>query len=146
MKHITTVARVLLGLIFVVFSLNFFFHFLPAQPPPPASAMALLGGLVSSKMLAVVKTIELVAGVALLANRFVPLALTLLAPIVVAIAIVHVTVLPSGVAMAVALVAIEAFLAWSYRSAFAPMLRAKVAADPLTGPAEELGVHAPSPA
>lgn len=136
MNRITPVARVLLGLIFVVFSLNYFAHFLPAQPPPPASAMALLGGLVASKMLAVVKTIELAAGLALLANRFVPLALTLLAPIVVAITIVHVNVLPSGLGMAVALVALEAFLAWGYRSAFAPMLRAKAAAEPLVGTAE----------
>ncbi len=134
MKRITQVARVLLGLVFVVFSLNYFVRFLPAQPPPPASAMALLGGLVASKMLAVVKAIELAAGIALLANRFVPLALTLLAPIVVAITIVHVTVLPSGLGMAVFLVAVEAFLAWSYRAAFAPMLRARVAADPLEAP------------
>lgn len=121
-----TVARVALGLVFVVFGLNFFFNFLPAQPPPPEKALPFLGGLMASGYIfPVIKVIEVAAGVALLSNRFVPLALTLLAPLIVNIALIHVLLVPSY-GMAVVLVALELYLAYSYRAAFAPMLRARV--------------------
>ena len=136
MKFVAPIARILLGLAFVVFSLNYFHPFLPPQPPPPPEALAVLGGLVTSKILTVVKVLELLAGIALLGNRFVPLAATILAPIIIAITIVHVTVLPSGLPLAVVLIALELVVAWSYRSAFAPMLRAKVAPDTAASRAE----------
>jgi hypothetical protein len=58
----------------------------------------------------------------LLANRFVPLALTLLAPVIVNIILFHVFLAPSGIPMAVVVVAVELFLAWAYRGAFRSML------------------------
>lgn len=126
-KHAPTVARLLLGLVFLVFGLNYFVPFLPAQPMPPERALAFLGGLeASGYVLPLIKAIEVAAGVALLANRFVPLALALLAPIIVNIVAVH-TVLMPAYPLAGGLLALELFLAWSYRAAFAPMLRARVA-------------------
>jgi hypothetical protein len=119
------VARTLLGLVFFVFGLNFFLNFLP-QPPPPKEALPFFDGLTSSGyVFPVIKALEVAAGLALLTNRFVPLALTVLAPILINIAGVHFVLVPEPV-MPIILLALELYLAWSYRAAFAPMLRARV--------------------
>jgi putative oxidoreductase len=120
------VARILLGLAFTVFGVNFFLHFLP-QPAPPADAGAFLGALVGGKILSVIKVVEIASGLALLGNRFVPLALTLLAPVEIGILLYHAVFDPSGLPVILVLVALTAYLARAYRSAFAPMLRAEVA-------------------
>ena len=121
------VARVALGLVFFVFGLQYFLHFLPAPPAPPEGALAFLEGLTAAGyVFPLIKVIEIAAGVALLANRFVPLALTLLAPIIVNIAAFHFLLAPSY-PLPIAILALELFLAWSYRAAFLPMLRAHVA-------------------
>jgi putative oxidoreductase len=131
-KIISLVARTLLGLVFFVFGLNGFLHFLPA-PPLPGDAGAFLGALFGSGyMLVLLKGTEVAAGALLLTNRFVPLALALLAPIIVNIAAFHFRYTPTQVGMSVFLVALELFLAWSYRDAFAPMLKARV--EPSTNP------------
>jgi hypothetical protein len=131
MRHIAPISRVLLGLVFLVFAANFFVPFLPAQPPPPAEAMAFAGALYTSKLLTFVKLIEIVAAIALLTNRFVPLALAVLAPIIVGIVFFHVMLAPAGLVIALGILALELVLAWSYRGAFLPMLRAKVAPEPV---------------
>jgi len=131
---IPLVARTLLGLAFTVFGLNFYLHFLP-QPAPPPHAGAFLGALVAGKILSVTKPIEIASGLALLGNRFVPLALTLLAPIEIGILTYHGVFDPSGLPVIAVLIALTIYLAWAYRAAFAPMLRARVepvAADPIT--------------
>ena len=69
----------------------------------------------------VVKVIELVAGAALIAGQFVPLALTLLAPIVINIVLFHLVLVPNY-GLVVFMLALEIFVAWSYRGAFRPML------------------------
>jgi hypothetical protein len=125
MRTLTLVARNLLGLAFVFFGLNYFLGFLP-QPPPEPAAGAFLGALVTGKVLALAKGIEIVAGLALLGNRFVPLALTLLAPILVNINLFHIVYAPAGLPLTLGLVAIELYLAWVYRAAFRPMLQARV--------------------
>jgi hypothetical protein len=132
-SKILVVARVLLGLAFTVFGLNFFLHFLP-QPPPPPEAGVFLGALFAGKIFSIIKPIEIAAGLALLGNRFVPLALTLLAPIEIGILAFHGVFEPSGLPIVLVLVALTVFLAWSYRAAFAPMLHARVeptAAEPV---------------
>lgn len=128
MHRITPLARILLGLAFTAFGLNYFVPFLPMpDAPPPPAALQFLGAFVGSGFLALVKGIEIAAGLALLANRFVPLALALLAPVLVGITAFHALLAPAGIAVPIALVALELVLAWSYRGAFAPMLRARVA-------------------
>ena len=131
----STAARILLGLAFVVFSLNYFVPFLPAPSPPPPEAGAFLGAFVSSHFLTLVKAIELACGLLLLANRFVPLALALLAPILVGITAFHALLEPSGLPIPVVLVALELVLARAYRQAFAPMLQPRNTAAPLRGAA-----------
>ena len=126
MRTLTLVVRSLLGLAFVFFGLNYFFGFLPAKPPEDPAAGVFLGALVSGKVLGLAKAIEVVAGLALLSNRFVPLALALLAPILVNINLFHIVFAPAGLPLTLGLVALELYLAWAYRGAFLPMLQARV--------------------
>ncbi len=118
-----TAARILFGLIFFVFGLNGFLQFMP-MPPHPEAADAFLGALAATGyMFPLIKGTEVVAGLLLLGGRFVPLALVLLAPIIVNIAFFHTMLAPNPV-MVVALLAIEIYLAWVYRDAFRGVLDA----------------------
>jgi uncharacterized membrane protein YphA (DoxX/SURF4 family) len=124
-KHLPTAARLFLGLVFTVFGLNFFLNFLPAPPPPPAAApfaAALFG---SGFLFPLLKTTEVVAGLLLLSGRFVPLALAVLAPIVINIVGFHLFLAPAGLSLALAVLLAEIYLAWTYRAAYAPMLKAR---------------------
>lgn len=140
MTKAVTAARVLLGLIFFVFGLNGFLHFIP-QPPMSGPPADFIGALIASGYLfALLKATEITAGALLLAGRFVPLALTLLAPVIVNIVAFHAFLAPSGLPMPIVVLAAEIFLAYSYRSAFAPMLRARVAPDAaVAGPRADVG-------
>jgi uncharacterized membrane protein YphA (DoxX/SURF4 family) len=122
-------ARILLGLVFTVFGLNGFLHFLPQPPmsgPPAEFAGALMA---TGYMFPLIKGTEVVSGLLLLSGRFVPLALTLLAPVIVNIVGFHAFLAPSGIVLPLLVVALEVSVAWSYRSAFRPMLRARVEPD-----------------
>lgn len=126
-KYLPTAARLFLGLVFTTFGLNFFLHFLPT-PAPDARAAAFAGALFSSGYLfPLLKATEVVAGLLLLANRFVPLSLAVLAPIVVNVVGFHLFLAPAGLPLVVAVLVAELYLAWTYRAAFAPMLRARTA-------------------
>lgn len=126
MQKIFLAARLLLGLIFVVFGLNFFLHFIPMPPPGPQEAQDFLGALFKvGYMFPIIKVLEIVFGLALLAGIFVPLALIVLAPIVVNIALVHFILDRSGAPMAALLIVLMLVVAWAYRASFTPILKAK---------------------
>jgi uncharacterized membrane protein YphA (DoxX/SURF4 family) len=124
-RHLPTAARLFLGLAFTVFGLNFFLHFLPTPPSPPGAASFAGALFASGYFFPLLKTTEVLAGVLLLSGRFVPLALAVLAPIVVNIVGFHLVLAPSGSPLALAVLAAELYLAWTYRAAFAPMLQAR---------------------
>ena len=118
-------ARILLGLVFFVFGLNGFLHFIP-MPPPQGKAAQFMGGLAATGyLIPLLFGVQVIAGAALLVRRFVPLALILLAPIIVNIVLFHVFLEPSGLPLALFVLALEIFLAWSYRAAFRPVLHAR---------------------
>jgi uncharacterized membrane protein YphA (DoxX/SURF4 family) len=122
MSRIVPVARILLGLVFFVFGLNGFFHFLP-MPPLAERPGAFMGALAATGyMFPLIKATEVVASVLLLSGRFVPLALLLLAPVLVNIAAFHIFLTPGEAGMSAVLVAITAFLAWSYRDSYRGVL------------------------
>jgi uncharacterized membrane protein YphA (DoxX/SURF4 family) len=124
-SKLPTVARFLLGGMFVFSGLNGFFQFAP-MPPMPTGAGALLGAFVGSGyLIPLIKGTELLAGALLLSGRFVPLALTILAPVLVNIVAFHATLAPAGLAVPVVLTALEAYLAYQHRAVFAPLLHAK---------------------
>jgi uncharacterized membrane protein YphA (DoxX/SURF4 family) len=124
--YIPAVARVLLGLVFFVFGLNGFLHFIP-QPAPPQPAMAFFGALLATGyMLPLIMGTQVLVGLLLLLNRWVPLALAMIAPIIVNIVAFHLALAPSGLPLASAVLVLELTLAWSYRKAFHPMLAQRV--------------------
>lgn len=120
------VARVLLGLPFLVFGLNHFLNFMPMSPPPdlPENAVKFTTALYASGYLDVVKVLEVVGGVILLSGRFVPLGVTILTPVAVNILLTEV-VLMGKPGLGVVLVGLCIFLVWAYRSHFAPVFAAK---------------------
>jgi uncharacterized membrane protein YphA (DoxX/SURF4 family) len=120
------VIRLLLGLMFFVFGLNGFLNFLPQPQGIPAGAAAFGGALAATGyMFPLIKGTEVLAGLLLLSNRFVPLALVLLAPIVVNIVAFHLVLAPAGSAVALVALALELFLAWSYRDSYRSVLAAR---------------------
>ncbi|MEO1082760.1 MAG: DoxX family membrane protein [Acidobacteriota bacterium] len=114
-------ARLLLGFIFTVFGINLWLGFLP-QPELNEAATAFFGALSASYLLTFVKVTEVVGGLMLLSGRFVPLALTLLAPIVINILFFHIFLDLAGLPVALFVTALEVFLAWAYRGSFAGVL------------------------
>ena len=78
MKITSTIARYLLGLIFLTFGLNGFLHFIP-MPPPTGVAAQFFGALFVSRFYVVIFLLQIVPTILLLANRYVRLALTVLA-------------------------------------------------------------------
>jgi hypothetical protein len=115
-------ARLLLGGAFLLFGLNGFFQFLP-MPPVPGRAGEFLGALAATGyMFPLIKGTEVAAGALLLTGRFVPLALTLLAPVVVNILAYHAALAPAGLGLPVVLAALGIYLAYAYRASFAGVL------------------------
>ena len=102
MKHVFTAARILLGIIFLVFSANYWLKFIPIPLPVEGSpAAGFMGAIYGSGFLALVKVLQLVSAVLLLSGRYVNLALTLLGPIVVNILLFHVMIKQSDHALSV---------------------------------------------
>src|SRR4029453_8203349 len=123
MKIATIIARILLGLMFVVFGSNFFFNFIPAPPPPAGLAGDYFKVFAASGYMYIVGALQLLSGLLLLIGRFVPLALTILAAMIFNILVFHVLMAPEGLAMAIVVTVLELFLVWSYRDRFEGILR-----------------------
>jgi len=123
MKVLTVIARILLGLIFVLFGSNAFLHFIPMPPPPQGLAGDYVRVFIDSGYVYVVAILQIVGGLLLLIGRFVPLGLTILGPIIVNILIFHALMAPEGFLPAFVVTALELFLVWRYRTAFAGLVR-----------------------
>jgi uncharacterized membrane protein YphA (DoxX/SURF4 family) len=130
-RFLPTVTRLFLGLVFTVFGLNGFFHFLPMPPMAASPAATLVGAFLhSGYLMQLVFATELLAGMLFLTGRFVPLALAVIAPVIVNIVAFHLFLAPAGRGLAFAVLASELALAWSHRAAFAPMLAARATERP----------------
>ena len=125
MKLASVIARFLLGLIFLVFGLNGFLHFIP-MPPPTGVAGQFISALFVSHFLSVIFVIQLIGAVLLLVNRFVPLALTLLAPIIVNVLLFHILMAPSGLPLALVVTVLWVLVFLSVQSAFSALLQQRV--------------------
>jgi uncharacterized membrane protein YphA (DoxX/SURF4 family) len=125
MKHAFTAARIILGLMFFVFGLNFFLQFIP-MPPPKEEMKAMMEAFFTiGYLMPVVKTIEVLSGLLLISGFFVPLALLFLAPIVVNIAIIHFVYDLSGAPMAAIIILLMLTNAWAQKDKFASILKIK---------------------
>jgi len=113
MSKMPLVARLILGLIFFVFGLNGFLNFIPVPPNMPEKLQAFTGGLMASGyFFPLLKGTEVVCGLLLLIGAFVPLALIVLAPIVLNIFLTHLFLAPDGVGLAVFIGLLEVYLAF----------------------------------
>jgi uncharacterized membrane protein YphA (DoxX/SURF4 family) len=131
MKYLPAVARILMGLTFFVFGLNGFLQFIPKPTTPmPDGAMAFFGALLNTRyMIPLVAGTQLLVGVLLLINLFVPLALVLIAPVLVNIILFHIFLDLPGIVPGTIATVLEIFLVWAYRNAYRAMVapRAKPA-------------------
>src|SRR5580704_11172120 len=127
MRIVSTIARYLAGVIFLVFGLNGFLNFIP-MPPPGGIAGQFMGALYASHYLWVIFAFQLIAAVLLLANRYVPLAVAMLAPVLVNILSFHVLMAPSGLPLALFVAVLWAVIFVDVRHAFAALFRARIQA------------------
>ena len=123
MKVATIIIRTLLGLAFVVFGSNIFFHFLPMPPPPATPAGDFSKALMQSNYMYVIGLLQVIGGLLILIGRFVPLGLTLLGPVIVNILLFHIFLDRSGLPTAIVVVVLALFLLCRYRSNFAGLVK-----------------------
>lgn len=127
MKKAQVVAGALLGLLFVVFGLNFFLSFIPMPPPPPEGSPPAMffGAVYATGFLAFVKVLEILGGVLVAVPRTRPLGLLILAPIIVNIIAFHVFITAGAGVFdppVVLITVLAAFLVWSHRRGVAALL------------------------
>lgn len=121
MKYVILGARILEGLIFLIFGLNGLLHFYN-PPPPTGDALTWFGIMATHHWMNFVAVVQLVGAILLLVGRFVPLGLTLLAPVIVNILLYHALLWPHGYALAILVLILELFLLAVYWRSFAPVL------------------------
>lgn len=126
MKTAVTITRILLGLIYVIFGLNFFFHFIPMQQPAMSKAatdfsMGLFG---AGYFFPFLKVLEIISGIFLLINRYTAFFVLFIFPITLNIFLYHGFLLPSGLVMAAPMLIINLFLGYAYGKYYAPLFTA----------------------
>src|SRR3982074_908334 len=118
MKILVLIARLLLGLIFVVLGLNGFLNFLSMGPMPTGLAGQFIGALILSHYYWVVAVLQIAGGLLLLSNRFVPLALVLLGPVIVNILLYHLFLNPAGIGPAILVTILWFIVFYGHRQYF----------------------------
>ena len=128
-KTLTVIsARVLLGLVFLVFGLNAFFNFIPSPPLPEAAGKWLGGVSTGGYFIPFLKITEIALGIALLTGYFVPLSLVILMPISINILLFHAFLEgPQTIVMPVIILILHIYLAWSYRDSYKQLFSPKLA-------------------
>jgi putative oxidoreductase len=122
MKKATMIFRVLLGLLYLVFGLDYFLHFIPYQPMHTGEAAALKAGLMGTGYIyPMMKTIQIVAGISLMLDRYAPFSAVVLFPISLNVLLFHTILVPSGWLMGVFLMVPNLFLGYAYRKYYAGM-------------------------
>jgi hypothetical protein len=124
MKVASTIARYLLGVIFLTFGLNGFLHFIP-MPPPAGVAGQFFGALFVSKFYVVIFALQIVPAVLLLANRYVPLALTILAAVIFNILCFHILMTPAGLPLALFVAVLWVVIFITVREAFSGLFQSR---------------------
>jgi len=135
MKYIVTISRIILGLIFLVFGLNGFVHFIPS-PQYPGVAGQFIGAIFSSHFYIVVFLTQIVGGLILLANRYVPLGLLLLGPVIVNILSFHIFMAPGQIPLALVATVLWFVVFFRLRSAFSGVFVQRVSGEVKSFPEE----------
>jgi putative oxidoreductase len=125
MKIVALIARFLLGLIFVFFGSNLVRPFLP-MPPPVGLAGQFATAMFVSHYIFFVGAVQVIGGLLLLINRYVPLALVLLGPVIANILLFHSLMAPSGLPLALVVFILWCVLAWQARRNFAGIFAQRI--------------------
>ena len=125
MRIAAAIARYLAGAIFLVMGLNGFLNFIHF-PPPTGIAAQFMGALYVSHYLWVIFAFQVVGGALLLVNRYVPLAVAILAPVLVNIIVFHITMAPAGLPLALFVALLWAVIFFDVRPAFSGLFQARV--------------------
>jgi hypothetical protein len=116
MKRATTISRVLLGFIYLVFGLDYFLHFIPYQPNHTGRVAAFKAALVGvGYFYPMIKSIQIAGGLSLLINRYAPFFAVVLFPISINVLLYHTFLVPAGWLMGVVLIVPNLFLGYAYR-------------------------------
>src|ERR1700685_1976163 len=118
MKILVLMARILLGLVFLAFGILAFLPFVPKGPMPTGLAGQFVTALIQSHYGLVVSALQIVGGALLLVNRYVPLGLTILGPIIVNIFLYHLLLYHMGVGVAIVVAILWGTVAFYHRQAF----------------------------
>ena len=122
MKIATTILRILLGFIYLVFGLDYFLHFIPYEPMHTGDVASFKEGLKASRYFyPMIKTIQIVGGISLLINRYAPFSAVVLFPISLNVLLFHTILVPSGWLMGVFLIVPNLFLGYAYRKYYSGM-------------------------
>ena len=121
MKIVGAIARYLLGLMFVVFGSNSFLHFIPQGPKPEGNAGVFITVLMDAHYFYAVGAVMGISGILFLINRFVPLALVLLGPVLFNILLFHVFMAPASIGMGIFATLLWFLVFWQHRAAFTPI-------------------------
>jgi putative oxidoreductase len=127
MKVVATIARILLGAMFVFFGANGIFNFLHAPPLPPGTTGQFITAMSASHYSVAVGFFQVVGGLLVLVNRYVPLGLTILAAIIVNILLFHILMAPPTIVPGLVAALLWLIVFWRVRGAFAGIFQARVA-------------------
>jgi len=127
MRIASLVARILLGALFVFGGSNHLFNFIPAQPLPPGVAGQFLAGMIGTGYLDFLGVMEVLAGLLIIVQQFVPLGLTILGPIIFNIFVIEALIMPKALPVAIVMAILWVLGAWPFRSLFFTILQRKPA-------------------
>ncbi|PYJ45103.1 MAG: hypothetical protein DME85_13720, partial [Verrucomicrobia bacterium] len=113
MEIVILLVRVVLGLIFIVFGLNGWFHFIPL-PPRQGRAAEFIGAMIGTGYFNVILILQVVGGLLVLIGISVPLGLILLGPVIVNILMFHFFMDKKGIGLALFILVLWLFLLWHY--------------------------------
>ena len=120
-SKIFMVLRILLGLFVLVFGLNKFFHFIPMDAPT-GDAGAYFGALMSSKALTLVAVVEILAGLALILNKFGALMALILMSVSVNAVLFHAVLDPANIMGSLVLIVLNVLVLIGYKEHYKGLL------------------------
>ncbi len=122
MKIVTTISRILLGFIYLVFGLDYFLHFIPYEPNHTGRVAAFKAGLKGvGYFYPMLKSIQIIGGLSLVVNQYAPFFAVVLFPISLNVFLYHTILVPSGWLMGVLLIVPNLFLGYAYRKYYSEM-------------------------
>jgi len=126
MKIAVLIARILLGLIYLIFGLDYFLHFIPYQPVHTGAAGAFIAGLKGTGYFyPMLKVIQIAGGISLIFNRYAPFSAVVLFPVSLNVLLFHTVLVPSGALMGITLIVPNLFLGYAYRKYYSSMFIAR---------------------